>query len=363
MATGTAASRLRHPSSVLTVAFPALSVRRAHAPRPTNGILLNQINTAISKLTFCIIYVLLCLGRVSAKGVHHYVFFNRDRERISEASFLQTKFEGAQLKYSWRELEPQKDEYNFGDIQHDLAFLRSKGKRLFIQIQDASFDINIRPFPRYLLNDPEYHGGADKQYGDDNVPYGWMARRWDKAVQERFHRLLLALGREFDGRIEGINLAETAIDLGTTERLWPKGFTPEIYCDAIIANLTVLKRAFPRSVTLQYANFMPGEKRYLERVYQAAKELKVGLGGPDLLPYKFLQMENSYPLIRQFAGSVPTGIAVQDGNYEHLNPKTGQPVTIPELVSFATGYLKVDYIFWCTQEPYYSQKVLPVLGH
>jgi len=321
------------------------------------------MNTVTARLTFYIISILLCFGRVWAEGIHHYVFFNRDRERISEASFLQAKFEGAQLKYSWRELEPQKDRYHFDDIQKDLAFLLSKGKKLFIQIQDASFDINIRPFPRYLLEDPAYHGGADKQYGDGDVAYGWMARRWDKAVQERFQRLLLAVGSEFDGKVQGINLAETAFDTASTERLSPKGFTPEAYCDAIITNMRALKQAFPRSVTLQYANFMPGGQRYLERVYECAKELKVGLGGPDLLPYKPGQMQNSYPLLQRYAGTVSIGIAVQDGNYEHRNPKTGQQVTILELLSFATEYLKVDYIFWCTQEPFYSQKVIPFIGH
>ena len=319
---------------------------------------------ASTGLALCVVSLLLFPGGLSVAAVHHYVFFNRDRERISDAAFLETKaLEGAQLKYVWRELEPRKDEYAFGDIEHDLAFLHSKGKKLFIQLQDVSFDADIRPFPRYLLDDPAYHGGADPQVGEANVPCGWVARRWDPAVQERFHRLLLALGKEFDGRVDGINLPETAIDLASTERLWPKGFTPEIYCDAVLTNLAVLKRAFPRSVTIQYANFMPGDRRYLERVFRGARELKVGLGGPDNLPYQPYQMENSYLLIRRCAGRVPTGIAVQDGNYEHRNPKTGRPVTIADLVDFASGYLKVDYVFWCTQEPYYSGQLLPFLRH
>lgn len=320
-----------------------------------------SVGRAFARLGCCFLAISTCFTAARAADVRHYVFFNRDRERITEPTFLNTKaFEGAQLKYTWRELERQKDIYDFNDIEHDLSFLRSKSKKLFVQIQDASFDTNIRPFPHYLLEDPAYHGGADYQYGDDNVPCGWVARRWDKAVQERFHRLLSALGKEFDGRIEGINLAETAIDLASDERLWPKGFAAEIYCDAVIANLMALKRSFPKSVTLQYANFMPGDKRYLERVFQQAQALKVGLGGPDLLPYKPGQMENSYPLIHQYAGTVPIGIAVQDGNYQHRNPKTGEEVTLSELVAFARDYLKVDYIFWCTQEPYYSQKVIPL---
>jgi hypothetical protein len=306
--------------------------------------------------------------------VHHYVFFNRERERISEPTFLETKaFEGAQLKYSWRELEHGKDGYDFGDIRHDLEFLSSKGKKLFIQIQDVSFDPTIVPIPRYLLDDPQYHGGADRQYNipDDDetraTPEGWVARRWDPTVRERFHKLLEALGKEFDGKIEGINLPETALDFGESGRLYPKDFTPEIYRDAIVANMAALKRAFPRSVGMQYANFMSGDggragdRSYLRDVYQRARELNVGLGGPDLLPYKPGQMRNCYPLLREFAGSIPTGIAVQDGNYEHKNPKTGRQVTIGELIGFGTDYLGVDYIFWCTQEPFYSKDLLPFL--
>ena len=73
--------------------------------------------------------------------------------------------------------------------------------------------------PQYLLRDPVYNGGADKQYEyreteDQAVAAGWAARRWDPAVQERLHKLLFALGREFDGRIEGINFAEDI------SRLW-----------------------------------------------------------------------------------------------------------------------------------------------
>ena len=328
------------------------------------------------KLFWLSLFILLCCGSIAAKGVHHYVFFNRERARIHERAFLETKaFEGAQIKYTWRELEPEKDAYDFSAIRQDLAFLTSKGKRLFIQLQDSSFDNSIVNVPRYLLQESQYHGGADKQYnieGDDEahaVAGGWVARRWDVAVQERFHKLLFALGKEFDGRVEGINLPETSVTFGESGRLFPKGFTFESYRDAVITNMKVLKRAFPKSVTMQYANFMPGEwlpgsdKSYLRTVYQQARELHVGVGGPDLLPYKPGQMKHSYPLIRESDGSVPTGIAVQFGNYEHQNPKTGKRVTIPELLEFATEYLKVDYLFWSTQEPFYTEQLIPFLNH
>jgi hypothetical protein len=330
---------------------------------------------SMRKIVLCAVFIWLCCANMSARPIHHYVFFGQDREKIKTASeFLETKaLEGAQLAYSWRQLEPVKDKYDFSLIREDLAFLTSKGKKLFIQLQDVTFSESHINVPLYLLRESQYNGGADKQYriaGDDEehaVVEGWMMRRWDPAVQERLHKLLLALGKEFDGRIEGINLAETSMIVGESGRLFPKGFSFEAYRDAIITNMKALKRAFPKSVVMQYANFMPGEwrptedKGYLRAVYDAAKDLKVGVGGPDLLPYRPGQLKSSYPLIRDAAGIVPTGIAVQDGNYEDQDPKTGKAMTIPELLKFATEYLKVDYIFWCTQEPYYSRQVIPFL--
>lgn len=321
-----------------------------------------------------LIFCVACCGSLLAKEPRHYVFFGQDRERISDAAFLGTKaFEGAQLKYTWRELEQAKDDYDFSAIERDLKFLNSKGKKLFIQLQDVTFDPAHINIPRYLLNDPRYHGGAAKQYDipDDDegraVPAGWVAMRWDGAVQERFHQLLSALGKQFDGRIEGINLAETAVEFGESGRLYPAGFSPATYRSAVLTNVVALKRSFPKSVTMQYANFMPGEwlpgndHGYLRSVYERAKQCKVGVGGPDLLPYKPGQMNHSYLLIRASAGIVPTGIAVQDGNYAHVNPRTGKQVSIQALIGFATEHLKVDYIFWCVEEPFYSAKLIPFL--
>ena len=304
-----------------------------------------------------------------AKRVHHYVFFGQDRERLKEArSFLDTPaFEGAQVAYSWRQLEQGKDNYDFSLIREDLAFLNAHGKKLWIQYQDVTFNPNRINVPKYLLDDPKYNGGADKQYqikGDDEaqaVHEGWMARRYDPAVQERLHKLYAALGKEFDGRVVGINDAETSSGFGWTGKLFPKGYTKEIYRDAIITNMQALKRAFPKSIAMVYANFMPGGRSNLEAVYRAARESNVAVGGPDLMPFRPFQRANSYPLIRESAGSVPTGLAVQDGNYGDVDRETGKRATIAELLKFGADQLKLDYIFWCTEEPYYSNELIPFM--
>ena len=72
-----------------------------------------------------------------------------DREKLrATRSFLDTKtFEGAQVAYFWRQLEPGKDEYGFGLIREDLAFLARRGKKLWVQIQDVTFSERRIPVP------------------------------------------------------------------------------------------------------------------------------------------------------------------------------------------------------------------------
>jgi hypothetical protein len=86
-----------------------------------------------------------------------------------------------------------------------------------------------------------------------------------------------------------------------------------------------------------------------------------GVGGPDLKPYRVGQLKSSYPLIKEAANRIPTGVAVQDDNLREVNPKTGGKVTAEELLDFGVNELRLDYIFWGREEPSYSTEVIPLL--
>ncbi|MFA8450843.1 MAG: hypothetical protein ACEPOW_09135 [Bacteroidales bacterium] len=328
------------------------------------------------KLKVCAFFMFFMMVQlaVGQKKLDNYIFFNRDRERIHDTAFLNNpNVKGALLKYAWRELEPNMNSYDFKDIEEDLAFLKSKGKELFIQIQERSFDTTILNLPEYLLTDALYNGGAFIQYeflNKEETKFrvdGWVAKRWDSQVAKRFDKLLIELGNTFDGRIEGLILPETAIGVGDDKSKWPKGYYPSNYFHAITKSMKTAKKVFPKSVIIQYANFFPGEwmpeskSSYLHRIFQTAKVYGVGVGGPDVFPYKPSQMKNSYNLIRDCAKSIPTGMAVQQGNCDYINPQTNKRVKISEIYIFASEFMNLDYLFWGTQEPYYSNNILPFI--
>jgi hypothetical protein len=296
-----------------------------------------------------------------------------DRNLLKDtATWTLPIFEGVQISYSWRQLEPQKDQYDFSSIDDDLELLQKNRKKLFIQLQDVSFSMKYNHAPKYLLSDSTYHGGANKQYKFKNesetefVEIGWVTRRWDPEVQKRLHKLYQALGKRFNGRIEGINTEETAVDFGKGP-LHPPGFNFRRYKEATLENLVALKNAFSKSVVMVYANFMPGgflpyqDSSYLRDVYEFACEKQIGVGGPDLLPYKRGQMANSYGFIRNSSKKVPAGVAVQDGTNQYINPTTKKIVTAEEIYFFGKEYLGLKYIFWGSEEPFLHSEIIPFL--
>lgn len=309
--------------------------------------------------------------------IQHFVYVARDREAIKGHPLLTTaRIAGAQIMYSWRQLEPQRGTYDFSLIWEDHNYLQAHGKKLFIQLQDVTFHPDYKAIPKYLTTE-EFDGGCIQSLTDDGVADGWVAKRWNAKLQQRLALLLGALGKEFDGKIEGINLQESAV--GVRQEQDPS-FSPERYAACLKENMLALKKAFPISTTMQYANFMPGEwlpwedKGHLRSLYQYGQKIGVGLGGPDLMVKRKGQLNHLIAMMHEGSYTVPLGIAIQDGNYigktgadrdydeqSDAGARRHQSI-VPLLHAFAKDFLRVDYLFWAHQEPHLSQQLLPCLA-
>lgn len=325
----------------------------------------------MKRILFTFALILFAVGN-SFSQMKNFLFVGMDRELLKNSDYWKPElFDGVQVAYSWNQLEHTKDKYDFSLIKEDLKFLKKSKKKLFIQIQDVSFSPQRNFAPKYLREEPIYNGGANKTYSFkdyDETEYtheGWATRRWDAEVQKRLHKLYAALGKEFDGIVEGINTAETSVNFGSVGKLHPSGFTCLRYKEAVTENLAALKKAFSKSTVIVYANFMPGCRvpglatTLLKDVYEFAWANKIGVGGPDLFPYK--KEQKSYPLITSSYKKVPTGLAVQDGNYRYTNPNTNKRITAEEIYQFAEDELHLTYIFWGTENPFFRSQTLPLL--
>jgi hypothetical protein len=309
-------------------------------------------------LLSCLLLCVLCPDAAVA-APQHYLFTSSD-ELARLASLIQRPdIAGVQVVYSWKSLEKTRDQYDFSRIERDLAYLEGLNRKLFVQVQDRFFEVQHRNIPAYLLEEPAYGGGLVAQADNpgENLPegHGWVTQQWNPAVRERFQKLLSALARQFDGRVWGINLPESAADIDITHD--KTGFTCDGYFEATLENIAFARKAFIRTHVVQYTNFWPCEwennHQFMSRAFEFAKQNRIGLGGPDIVPYKKAQMKNSYPFFNRYKGQLSlVAMAVQEPTLTYTNPETKKPFTRDEFVAFAEDYLGVNVIFWSTTSPW-----------
>jgi hypothetical protein len=309
-------------------------------------------------LLLCLLHVLVAPARAAADPLN-FLFDDSDDLASHAALIERPDVAGVQIVYSWKSLEPEENEYDFSRVEADLAFLSQRGRKLFVQVQDRFFLIGARNVPRYLLESPEYGGGLAPQTDNpgEGQPegHGWVAMQWNPAVRARFQALLRALGHRFDGRVHGINLPESAADIDRDRD--HTGFDCDRYFEAELENARVAREAFRKSYVVQYVNFWPcgwnDEHRYMSRFFEFAERNRVGLGGPDIVPWREAHMKNSYPFFNRYRGRLDlVAMAVQEPTLTYVNPATLRPFTREEFVAFARNYLGVDVIFWSASAPW-----------
>ena len=246
--------------------------------------------------------------------------------------------QGIQKQYFWNKLEPSKGVYDFSEIRRDLAALKAVNKHLVISFQERSFIDSKNYAPTYLLTS-EYGGGV---YTFNNGK-GINVNYWNVKVQDRLVALMQALGREFNSHpsLEAINFEETSHSV--KDEAWKLKYSTAYY-NGMIRVAQAAKEAFPNTVVLQYINYADWN---MPKIVTALGSSGIGVGGPDSSEKDVNLLSYSYEFIRNLAGTVPVGMAVQYLNYEYDNGKG--PVNPPKISSihaFDQNYLKANYIFW-----------------
>ena len=298
----------------------------------------------------------------AAEEPRNFLYFGSGDLAAAQALLARPDIAGMQVIYAWRALEPEEGKYDFSAVEADLAAATALDKDLFIQIQDRFFSPAARRLPDYILNDPRYGGGLIPQVDDAEAAspqtVGWTAIQWNDALRVRFQALLQALAETFDGRILGINLPESSIELDPSAD--NAGFSCDAYFAAEMENIAFAREAFKQSYVVQYANFWPCEwdndHDYMGRIFAFAAENGIGLGGPDIAPNRRGQMKNSYPFFNRYRDRLDiVAMAIQEPTLAYINDATGKPFTRDEFVAFATDYLGVDVIFWSLESPWLQE--------
>jgi hypothetical protein len=320
--------------------------------------------TTLAQIIFAVILASATIAQAADGRKYnpgHYIAANRWESDAKKADALKEPgVLGAQIRYQWKELEPELDQYDFSLIQAHLNLVKGQGKRLVIFIEDKTFFNDQVPTPAYLAN-----------YTVQNKAGGWTALRWDPYVVTRFNKLIKRLGATFDAdpAFEGVSIQESAHGIPTAT-LDKYGYTPEIYRDALINVLRNSASSFPTSQVFWFMNFLQGNSAYIADIATEVAPLGVAMGGPDILPDDKSLQSQAYGFYEQFQNKMTLFGSVQNNSYRHLHTDTSMPTkywTPSELFYFAKNELHVNYIFWNRpkvpdpSDSYYWTDALPII--
>lgn len=309
---------------------------------------------------FCLVTTGYGTGPSTKWHPGHYVFVGHGQ--IGPEHIL-GHFRGVQKCYAWDMLEPGPGRYDFSSVRADLALLQKHGKQLVLQLQYKAFGKD-RCYVPADIRGPEFGGGVYRASSGSFNPVLWNAK-----VGERMDALSAALGSALDREpaLEAVVLPETAPSANLIESPQDgvEAYTPAGYMDALQQRMLAVRRAFPNTVVIQYANYPPD---LLEQLTDYMKEIGVGLGGPDVYPRPdgvSDPKKGVYRLYPKMSGVVPLGAAVQSPDYSVANKKRtaafdrGQdrmgvvvtpeeeiPIPVREHLKLAQEKLKLNYLFW-----------------
>ncbi len=270
------------------------------------------------------------------------------------------EFVGAQVRYTWKSLEPTKNNYNFSAITTHLNYMAAAGKQLLIQINHKTYS-DSHWTPDYIRSDAEYDGGVVEQTAGGGS--GYFAMLWDAEVQARYEALISALATSFDSNpnFEGVvYLSESIIGIWDSCQSPPGGYTATKYVNSMNAITTTAAASFTESNLINYLNFFDCNSSKMHVATIHAIDEGTGIGGPDILPYDPNLPTGAYLNYKKIGNKCVKGTACQWADYDHLTDQ-GKKITTDEILLYGKDEMGLNYIMWEHHDSEIDDQVLPTL--
>ena len=235
-------------------------------------------------------------------------------------------FTGVQFRYHWAASERRRGDYSpgFAALDADLQRVAAKGKKLMVMLMYKKFN-GTSAVPAYL-GDRRGAWCSGSSCGELTTGSGTsLALLWNHVVERRLKAWITAMARHLSespylDSVAGIVFNETA--LGTTDKatLAAAGYDPDVYLQALEANMLAATTAAPKLLTILY--FEGGFVSLDRRPVRAGEKIgswmlrnpHTGAGMPDLQPKR--PKGTIHPCANpRLQGFVPCAPAVQAPDY------------------------------------------------
>lgn len=268
---------------------------------------------------------------------------------------------GVQKRFSWRQMESERDGYDFSKVIEALdkckAASAASGHDRFLRILLMYKGIGGRGAPDYLRpGNPGYEsafGIGTYQWGNaaDEEKKNEHPAFWIPAVEERFKIFLGKLGEALDSIgqpptdsrywLAAVDFNETAWGKNGTTELTPTQRTDQ--AAALRRLQTKLRDSFPTTLVGQFVNFPAnGSFNILNELCPHMLDIGITLGGPDTWRHDTTTENGVYLRYPDAHGKTAISPSVQNQNYNHDNhhDATSDPVVYnDEWIGGPTGLL------------------------
>ena len=276
---------------------------------------------------------LSALSQVKWNPGHYITVPNyADKDMVVQEISSVSAIRGVQLRYEWKELEPQKDVYDFSKIDADIAKFSLVNKKLVIFLMTKSF-VDSSALPPYMDNYVYRYGATTKP--------GWNIKLWENEAKVRLEALVKALGAKYDSNpnVEAITFNETSLGDGliTASQL-------EAYFTNMIYVVEKASAYFRNTSVVQFVNY---PKSILPKLTEAMLKAKVSVGGPDIFPKDKGLLTGAYTYYSKFNGVTPVMPSVQGQNYiTQCHNCPPDPLTLQQLYGYGKTNLFATHMFW-----------------
>lgn len=308
-----------------------------------------------------------CSGPVKYHPGHYYTLIMPSNIKYEDSYLSKVyseldatpRLHGAQIRYHWRDLEPEEGKYNFTKIDKHLAGLASHQKRLVVLIQIKSFDLVDNVVPAYVRT-TAYDGGQITYVSSlTGEPHGYLIKLWNDKIRARLNALLQALGNRYNAHpyFEAIGFTESSSGINLTD-------VQNIgYYDGLLLVDQSARKHFPNTTVYQFVNHT---RKYLESFITTLKNMGASLGGPDILPTDLSltivddpkSPDGVYSYYPKLSGTVPLMPSIQPIDYRYTSARKSEPGHVPtlqELYDYGKDNLQANYLYWTRDVDYYLQ--------
>jgi hypothetical protein len=281
------------------------------------------------------------------------------RNKVWDLVRSEPLIKGGLVTVPWGTVEAARGEFNFSEIDADVATMKAMGKKLIIEVWWMNYwsDMPVVPQSKFTSWLPDHVVQAGCVSKITNMAKGYTVQLQRADCMDRLISLYQALAARYDGN-------DTVEQIIITEPSTPYAeWNPDTFHTQFKRLIPAVAKAWPKTSVVFYMNWY---QYHQDLMANTMVPNGVGVGGPDIIPTYRPTQDNGSSVLQGLGGEFGTtdyrGRIPVSYSYEAAI-KDGPPL---QLIGYAMNNLKATHLVWVVADYLeagfnYTDGVLPAI--